>query len=87
MMMVNTRGNKALAFIMGLVYGYRNANFDLKVLPMAEFSQEKHSQDRCYFINKKDGDVFNSPSEGEYTCVCVIREDREMGKVVLFIYR
>ncbi len=87
MMRVDTKGNKALAFIMGLVYGYRSADFDIKVMPLVEFSPLEHAQDRCYFVNKKTGGVFLSPSEGEYTHVCAVREDRQRDKVVLFIYR
>ncbi len=87
MIKIDTKGNKVLSFILGLVYGYRNADIELKILPIAEFSQERHLQDRCYFINKKTAQVYENPQEYEYTHVCVIREHKNSGKVMFFIYK
>ena len=87
MIRTETRGDKGLAFVMGLVYGYRNALLNLKVLPLSQFSREEHSEDRTYFINRKINAVFTDPLEGDYTHVCVIREDKENKEVVLFIYK
>lgn len=82
-----TKGNKALSFILGLVYGYRGADMELKILPMSAFSQEIHAKDKCYFVNRKTSDVYEKPQDGQYTHICVLREDKQNKKLYLFIYK
>ncbi|MFN3599450.1 MAG: hypothetical protein ACK4VK_06925 [Aquificaceae bacterium] len=76
--------DKALAFIVGLVYGYRNSHMELKVLSFDEFSEDLHREDKIYYINKEEGKLCNSMEEG-VSHVCVIREEKE--KVKVFIYK
>lgn len=86
MQIVNTGKNRALAFILGLVYGYRKAHFELKVLNIEDFAEKNHLEDRVYYINRQKGEVYDCYGEGT-THICEIREDKTGGKVVLFVYR
>ncbi|ADO46167.1 MAG: hypothetical protein NZ527_00165 [Hydrogenobacter thermophilus] len=83
---IDTKGNKALSFVLGLVYGYRNASMELVVKDIKEFSQEEHTQDTVYYINRQTGEAYSSFCD-EVSHVCVIREDKINKKVVLFIYK
>ncbi len=87
MIKIDTKGNKALSFILGLVYGYRNADIELKILPISSFSQENHVKDKCYFVNRETAQVYEKSEGCQYTHVCAIREDTKNKKVYLFIYR
>lgn len=78
--------DKALAFIVGLVYGYRNTPMELRILSMEEFSEENHRGDRIYYINRKEGKVYDCLVEGA-THICALREDRINKKVIIFIYK
>jgi len=86
MQRVDTKGDKSIAFILGLVYGYRNAQFELKVFDIKEFCKENHVEDKVYYINRKKGEVYECYTE-DTTHICVLREDRVKGKVVLFVYK
>lgn len=86
MRMVNVGKDKALAFILGLVYGYRKADFELKILKLEDFREENHLKDRVYYINRHRGEVYDCFTEGT-THVCVIREDEVNRKVWLFVYK
>ncbi len=83
---IDTRGDKSIAFILGLVYGYRNTQFELKICSLEEFSEEKHNEDKVYYINRKKGEVYECYRE-ETTHICAIREDKINAKVVLFVYK
>ena len=76
--------NKALAFIVGLAYGYRNFPMELKILSLEEFSEELHREDKIYYLNRKEGKLCEGIEDG-VSHVCVIREEKE--KVKVFIYR
>ncbi|MEJ5338466.1 MAG: hypothetical protein ACK42C_02390 [Aquificaceae bacterium] len=86
MQRIETRSDKSIAFILGLVYGYRNAQFELKVLSLEEFREENHLEDRVYYINRQKGEVYECYREGT-SHICVIREDKINGKVWLFVYK
>ncbi|MFN3947780.1 MAG: hypothetical protein ACK4LA_06815 [Aquificaceae bacterium] len=76
--------DKALAFIVGLVYGYRNAPMELKILSLEEFSEDLHKEDKIYYLSRKEGRLCEGMEEG-VSHVCVIREEKE--KVKVFIYK
>ncbi len=78
--------NKALAFILGLVYGYRGADLELVLKDIREFSEEEHNGCRIYYINRTLGEVYHSMRE-EVTHVCVLREDKINKKTTLFVYK
>ena len=78
--------DKALAFVVGLVYGYKNTYMELKVLPIEYFTQENHREDKVYYINREEGRLYNNFTEN-ITHICVLREDRNEKKVVIFIYK
>ncbi len=79
--------NKALSFILGLVYGYRNApNMELVVKDLKSFSQDLHKEDKVYYLNRQTGELFPHFCEST-THICVIREDKINKKVVLFVYK
>ncbi len=86
MQRVETKGDKAIAFVLGLVYGYRNANFELKVFDIKEFCEENHIGDRVYYINRKKGEVYKCYTKNT-THICVLKEDNINSKVVLFVYK
>ncbi len=83
---VDVKKDKALAIIMGLAYGYRGVPLEFQVLSLEEFSEEKHEEDRVYYINRKSGEVYECLKEG-ITHICALREDKINGKVMLFIYK
>ncbi len=86
MQRIDTRGDKSLAFLLGLVYGYRNAEFELKIFDLEHFCIENHLKDKVYYINRKSGELYEHYTE-ETTHICAIREDKINGKVVLFVYK
>ncbi len=86
MQRIDTKGDKSIAFLLGLVYGYKNAQIELKVFDIKEFCKENHVDDKVYYINRKKGEVYECYTE-DTTHICVLREDRVKGKVVLFVYK
>ncbi|SHK14806.1 hypothetical protein [Thermocrinis minervae] len=82
---LNLKGDKALALIVGLLYGYRGMPFEVKVFKREEFSKDKHADDKVYFINRKSGQLTDRLEES--THICVIKEDKDLKKIVLFIYK
>lgn len=83
---LNLKGDKALSFIAGLLYGYSRAQMELRVLSFEEFEPHNHKQDRVYYFNRKKGELCEGITE-EVSHICVVREDTESGKVCLFIYK
>lgn len=83
---LSLKGDKALAFIAGLLYGYRNAPMELRVLAIEEFSEDRHAKDRVYYLDRREGKLHASFND-KVTHICVVREDSEERKVHLFIYK
>ncbi|MCS7171367.1 MAG: hypothetical protein NZ851_03525 [Aquificaceae bacterium] len=83
---IETKGNKAIAFLLGLVYGYRGADLQLSVKPIEDFCAEMHKDDIVYYLNRRSGETYQELRE-EVTHVCVLREDKINGKVCIFIYK
>lgn len=86
MQKLNIKEDRALAFIAGLLYGYRNTPMELKVFSLEDFSEEKHREDRVYYLNRKEGRLHECFEKG-VSHVCVLREDKVRGKVSVFIYK
>ncbi len=85
-MRINLGKNKALAFIVGLAYGYRNAHIEFKTLSLEEFVEENHKDDKVYYISRLEGEVYESFND-KVSHICVVREDKINGKVCIFIYK
>ena len=83
---IDTKTDKVLAFLLGIIYGYRGALVEVKRKDICQYNEEKHSKDRVYFINRKAGYVGNVKSS-EVTHICAIRENKEEKKVVIFLYK
>ncbi|WP_340695668.1 hypothetical protein [Hydrogenobacter thermophilus] len=86
MIKIETKGNRALSFVLGLIYGYRGANFELSIKDIGSFSEEAHREDKVYYINRLSGEVNDKPCD-EVTHICVIKEDNVNKKVLLYIYK
>jgi len=84
---VNTKGKKVFSFLLGLVYGYRTADMELKVLPLSSFEPSLHREGNVFYLDRA-GDIVskNKPIENP-THVVVLTEDRASGKVRIYIYR
>lgn len=78
--------DKALAFVVGLVYGYRNIPMELKTFSIEDFSEENHRGDKIYYINRKEGKLYDTLME-DVSHICVLREDINNKKVIMFIYK
>ena len=86
MQKIEVGSNKALAFILGLAYGYKNAEIELNVLSIEEFSEDKHKDDKIYYISRIEGKIYDSLKE-DVSHLCVLKEDKINGKVRIFIYK
>lgn len=86
MQRIDLRRDRALAFIAGLLYGYRNVQMELKVLSLKEFSEEKHKGDKVYYLDREEGRLYEC-IEDRVTHVCVLKENKAKGKISVFIYK
>lgn len=86
MQRIDLRKDRALAFLVGLLYGYRNVQMELKIHPFEDFSEDKHAEDRVYYLNRRDGKIYQSFQEST-THICVLREDKINHKVYVFVYK
>ncbi len=82
MQRIEVGSNKALAFILGLAYGCKNAEIELKVFSMEDFSEDKHKDDKIYYINRREGRVYEGLRE-DVSHICVLKEDKINGKVCI----
>ena len=84
---INTRKSKTLSFLIGLVYGYRTADMELKVFPLKEFRKENHKGFEIYYLSREK-DVVSKNEPIEYpTHIVALLEDIKAKKVRLYIYR
>jgi hypothetical protein len=84
---INPKKNKTFSFLIGLIYGYRTADMELKVLPMEEFDPSLHEGCDIYFLDKRRDRVSKNEPLDEPTHVVVLKEDFELKKVKLYIYK
>ncbi|ADC89018.1 hypothetical protein Thal_0383 [Thermocrinis albus DSM 14484] len=78
--------DKSLAFLLGIIYGYRTAHIGLEIKDLTEFDKKNHINDRVYYLNRKSNTVSSEELE-EPTHICAIREEKQSGKVLIFIYK
>ncbi len=84
---INRKKSKVFSFLLGLVYGYRTADMELKVLPLSDFDADNHDGANIYFLDKKRDLVSkNKPIENP-SHVVVILEDLGAKKVKIYIYK
>ncbi len=84
---INPKKSKVFSFLIGLIYGYRTADMELKVLPLDKFSPENHRGFDIYFLDKRNDRVSkNEPLENP-THIVALLEDFEAKKVRLYIYK
>jgi len=84
---VNPKKSKTFSFLLGLIYGYRTADMDLKVFPLEEFKPEKHAGSDIYFLDKRRDIISKSEPIDSPTHIVVLKEDFEAKKVQLYIYK
>jgi hypothetical protein len=84
---INRKKDKVFSFLLGLVYGYRSADMELKVLSLSEFDPYNHKDEQVFYLDRKRGMVKkNSPLENP-THIVTLREDLKEKKVKIFIYK
>ncbi|WP_457601607.1 hypothetical protein [Hydrogenivirga sp.] len=84
---INSKKSKAFSFLLGLIYGYRTADMELKVLSLEDFDEKRHEGFNLYFLDRNSDRVSkNEPIENP-THIVAIREDFEAKKVKLYIYK
>ncbi len=84
---INPKRSRVFSFLLGLVYGYRTADMELKILPLNDFDPGKHRDCALYFLDRRTDRVSkNEPIENP-THVVVLKEDLPSRKVRIYIYR
>ncbi len=81
------KGDKAFSFLLGLIYGYRTADMDMKVRPIDQFRKEDYQDFTLYYLNRKKGEVSKNEPLEEYTHIVALKEDREEKKVRIIIFK
>ncbi len=81
------KGDKVFNFLLGLIYGYRTADLDMKIRPLSEFKEEDYEDFTVYYLNKKKGIVSKGEKIEEITHIVVIKEDKEEKKVRIVIFK
>jgi len=84
---INPKKSKTFSFLIGLVYGYRTADMDLKIFPLEEFDPSKHEDCDIYFLDKRTDRVSKNEPLSDPTHIVVLKEDFEEKKVKLYIYK
>ena len=56
------------------------------MLSIEEFSEDKHKDDKIYYISRIEGKIYDSLKE-DVSHICVLKEDKINGKVRIFIYK
>ncbi len=84
---INTRKSKTFSFLLGLIYGYRTADFSLSTLKIDEFTPEKHPEGKIYYLDKNSDIVSKDKPIENPTHIVVLHEDIKGKKVRLYIYK
>ncbi len=84
---INPKKSRSFSFLLGLIYGYRTADMELKILSMKEFSEDLHPDFDIYYLDRKSDRVSkNEPIENP-THIVALKEDFEAKKVRIYIYK
>ncbi len=81
------KGDKVFNFLLGLIYGYRTEDINMKIKPLSEFKKENYEGYTIYYLNKQTGEVFKNEALSQYTHVVALKEDKETKKVHLVIFK
>jgi len=81
------KGDKAFSFLLGLIYGYREADIDMKVRPLSQFSPQDYEDFTLYYLDRRRGEVRKNEPLEEYTHIVALKEDREKKKVRIIIFK
>lgn len=84
---INPKKSKVFSFLIGLIYGYRTADMELKVMPLEEFDLNNHEGFDVYFLDKKSDRVSKNEPIEEPSHIVALFEDFEAKKVRLYIYK
>ena len=84
---INPKKSKVFSFLIGLIYGYRTADMELKVMPLEEFDPNNHEGFDVYFLDKKSDRVSKNEPIEEPSHIVALFEDFEAKKVRLYIYK
>ncbi len=84
---INRKKSKVFSFLIGLIYGYRTADMELKVFPLSEFDPSMHEGFELYFLDKKSDRVSKNEPIDSPTHIVALFEDFEAKKVRLYIYK
>ncbi|GAB6065428.1 hypothetical protein JCM9492_05200 [Aquifex pyrophilus] len=81
------KGDKVFNFLLGLIYGYRTVNMDMKIRPLSEFREEEYRDFTLYYLNKERGEVSKEKPLEDCSHIVAIKEDHEEKKVKIVIFK
>ena len=84
---INPKKSRTFSFLLGLIYGYRTADMELKIFSIEEFDEEKHHDFNIYYLDKREDRVSKGEPIENPTHIVAIKEDFEAKKVRVYIYR
>ncbi|RLJ70357.1 hypothetical protein BCF55_0626 [Hydrogenivirga caldilitoris] len=84
---INPKKSKVFSFLIGLIYGYRTADMELKVLSLEEFNPRNHEGFDIYFLDKEKDRVSKNEPIDNPTHIVALLEDFEVKRVRLYIYK
>jgi len=84
---ISTGRSRVFSFLLGLVYGYRTADMELRILSLEEFDPERHRDGDLYYLDRRSDRVSKNEPIERPTHVVVLREDPSSRKVRIYIYR
>ena len=80
------KGDKVFNFLLGLIYGYRTANMDMKIRPLSEFREEQYRDFTLYYLNREKGEVSKEKLKN-CTHIVAIKENYQEKKVKIVIFK
>jgi len=84
---INPKKSKSFSFLLGLIYGYRTADMELKVLPINEFDEDLHPDFDIYYLDRVSDRVSKNEPIDNPTHIVALKEDFEAKKVRIYIYK
>ncbi len=84
---VNPKRSKVFSFLIGLIYGYRIADMELKVFSLKEFRIEDLDGFEIYYLDKREDRVSKGKPLENPTHIVALKEDYSSKKVRVYIYK
>ncbi len=84
---INSKKSKSFSFLLGLIYGYRTADMELKVRPLEEFRESLHPDFDIYYLDRVNDRVSKNEPIDNPTHIVALKEDFEVKKVRIYIYK